>query len=1107
MNLTRLLLRGALFALLVGCSGGRLPTSDDSTVECGGASNVGGNTSTVCDGCTIDGSCVLEGSENPDNACQVCTPSENEKGWSDRPDGSTCSDGEFCTGGDVCEQGECKAGEKDPCDDGVSCNGAESCNEDEERCVPAAATCDAGTTCDLASDSCEISCAGCAIDGVCYANGTPNPLNACEVCDAQSSKTEFSTAVDGTVCDDGAFCNGVDVCAAGVCAPGDTNPCNDGVDCNGEEVCNEDSNSCGPDASTCAAGTVCVTETDTCEITCAGCVVDGVCYADGSPNPANACEACDVDASQTEFSAVPNGIVCDNGVFCDGTDTCQDGACTEPDVNPCDDGVACNGSETCDEDANSCGAGTSTCGDGTSCQTGTDTCEITCAGCVVDGVCYADGSPNPLNACQLCDVDADKTAFSDAVDGALCNDGLFCNGMDACVSGVCVAAGTNPCNDGVACNGTESCNESADSCAPGSATCGAGEVCDVDTDTCEQTCNGCTIAGVCYPDGVTNPTSACEVCSVSDSLTSWSALADGDECGLNAECSAGVCECEPGWIESGGYCTTQGITAADETWTGDVFVGIQATIPKVNLLANDVNNLGQHSELVIVAVKDATNGTVSMNGTNVFFTGAATGPGSFTYVVQAGSDPSTQVEVTVSFTVSPAPAVIAVDDSRTVQQGESLPITAASLLANDVGTSLTVISVQNPVRGTVNLVGTAITFQSTGIAGEPAEFQYTVQNGSGVQATGKVFITATPLPGVGGYIYDDFALFDSKRTTYSPPTVRSIFNTWGRFDNNTYFPGGSTPTGTAASWTLIADENNNGNIDGDLDLDGIQDNKTSFTNGGFTINGDIDGNGTFDARFMQTANGSYNGFISPQSYANYTHEVTLWSLNTDDDMVGVAIAYDTGGGAGVLHVDRTAGGYAPTAGWGLLEGTTVIVNFGVNGTFANSGGGTGWNSRASRVRIVRTGDLIQAYCTNWMSTVSTFFSPPAFNPDSLIEIDLSTTTNNIRWSVGGVPQTASRDLTRFRGAHPYGYVNASQAQSSYIDVKFDGGIQSDVLVYLKDKQSGVNIWNQSEVWRYLSGAWTMTAESAQDVFGFVRPVTEPETGNVYQIRATEIEKL
>jgi|GEM_PF-5020560 hypothetical protein len=35
----------------------------------------------------------------------------------------------------------------------------------------------------------------------------------------------------------------------------------------------------------------------------------------------------------------------------------------------------------------------------------------------------------------------------------------------------------------------------------------------------------------------------------------------------------------------------------------------------------------------------------------------------------------------------------------------------------------------------------------------------------------------------------------------------------------------------------------------------------------------------------------------------------------------------------------------------------------------------------------------------------------------------------------------------------------------------------------------------------------MTAESAQDVFGFVRPVTEPETGNVYQVKATEVEKL
>lgn len=1059
----------------------------------------------TCDGCAIDGVCYPSGVRNPLNECELCDVDQHGFAWVAASEGSACNDGTFCNGEDTCHNGMCKSGKVEPCDDGVDCNGEETCNEDSNTCSPSASTCSPGTSCSLGTNACVITCAGCVVDGICYADGSANPLNACETCNRALNSQAFSTVADGVVCDNGVFCDGTDICQAGTCTAPNLNPCNDGIDCNGSEACDEETTSCEHGTSTCSPGLVCVASTNSCAVTCDGCIVSGTCYARGTPNPENACEACNVAVSRTAFSAVPNGRVCDNSVFCDGADSCQAGICTAPNENPCDDGVACNGTESCSEATDRCGSGSPTCSAGKACSPSTDTCEFTCDGCLVAGVCYANGSANPANRCETCQVSQSTTAFTPEANGTACSDGLFCNGMDTCQAGTCTPAGTNPCGDGISCNGTESCNESTDSCGPGSSTCGAGKYCDVSGDTCTATCNGCSIGGVCYPDGIPNPANACEVCDVEASASAWSTLSNGTACGYNAVCEIGACACSPGWVKIGGYCSMMGIEAADETWPGTVYNGIQAVMPKVNLLSNDVNHIGDHSELVIVSVKSAVNGTVTMNGTNVLFTGSSVGPGSFVYVVQAGSDPNTQVEVKVSFSVVVAPSVIAVSDSRSVQQGDALPITAASLLANDVGTGLTIISVQNPVKGTVSLVGTAITFLSTGLAGEPAEFEYTVQNGSAVQSTGKVYITATPLPGVGGYIYDDFVLFDSKRTTYQPPTVRSIFDTWGRFDGNTYFAPGATLTGTAAAWSLIADEDNDGNIDGDLDGDTIQDNKTFFTSGAYTINGDINGDGIFDARFMQRNNGSYNGFISPLSYENYTHQVTLWSLDADDDMVGVLLAYTSGGGAGTLHVDRTAGGYTPNQGWGLMDGTTVVVNFGVNGVFTNPG--TGWGGKASRVKVVRAGDLITVYCTNWMTNAANFFSPPAYNPDSTIEIDLAATTNNIRWSVSGVPQTASRDLTRFRGAHPYGYVNASQALSSYIDVQFDGGIQSNVLVYLKDKQSGVNVWNQSEVWRYLSGSWSMTAESAQDVFGFVRPVTEPETGNVYQIKATEVEKL
>jgi hypothetical protein len=1060
----------------------------------------------TCAGCVVDGVCYAAGSPNPSNACESCNLELSKTAFSAVTNGRSCDNGVFCDGTDTCQDGACTASETNPCNDGVACNGDEVCQEAADSCAPGQSTCENGLVCNVATAACEITCAGCVVEGVCYPNGSKNPANACEVCSVTDSKTAFSLVANGSVCDNGTFCDGTDTCEAGVCTAPSINPCDDGVECNGDETCNESSDSCSPGVSICKGGFACVTQSDTCEVTCAGCVVDGNCYAEGSKNPLNACESCNTEVNREGFSDLPNGVSCDNGVFCDGTDSCQSGTCTASQTNPCNDGVSCNGTEICYEGTDSCAAGTSTCGEGFACVIATDSCSVTCAGCTIDGVCFASGSVNPSNTCEACNTALSRSAFSARTNGTACSDGAFCNGMDTCQAGVCTGSGVNPCNDGVACNGVESCNESGDSCAPGTTTCGPGTTCNVETNQCASSCNGCSIDGACYPDGVQNPANSCESCNVEAAPTAWTLKAQGAACGYNATCQAGSCECAVGYYEVGGYCSGYGIEAANETWSGAVYATVNATMPKVNLLANDVNHFGEHSELSIVAVQGAVNGAVSISGVNVIFNGTAPGPASFVYVVQAGTDPSTRKEITVSFTVSPAPSVIAVSDSRSVQQGDTLPITAASLLANDVGTSLTVLSVQNPVSGTVNLVGTAITFVSTGVAGEPAQFEYTIKNGSNVQSTGVVYITATPLPGVNGYIYDDYALFDSKRTTYSPPTIRSIFDTWGRFDNNTYFAPGATLTGTAAAWSLIADEDHDGNIDGDLDGDGIQDNKTFFTSTTYTINGDINGDGTFDARFMQRNNSSsINGFVSPESYENYNHEATLWSVDIDDDMVGVLIAYTSGGTAGTLHVDRTAGGYAPNQGWGLVDGATVLVNFGINGVFTTPGGG--WGGKASRIKVVRQGDLITVYCTNWMNSAAGFFSPPAYNPDSLIEIDLASTTNNIHWSVGGVPQTTSRDLTRFRGPRPYGYLNASQALSSYIDVKFDGGIQSDVLVYLKDKQPGVNVWNQSEVWRYLSGAWTMTTESGQDVFGFVRPVTEPQTGNVYQIRRTEIEKL
>ncbi len=55
-------------------------------------------------GCAIGGTCVADGTANPDNGCQVCddgTPTD----WSTNT--GTCDDGDVCTDGDTCASGTC----------------------------------------------------------------------------------------------------------------------------------------------------------------------------------------------------------------------------------------------------------------------------------------------------------------------------------------------------------------------------------------------------------------------------------------------------------------------------------------------------------------------------------------------------------------------------------------------------------------------------------------------------------------------------------------------------------------------------------------------------------------------------------------------------------------------------------------------------------------------------------------------------------------------------------------------------------------------------------------------------------------------------------------
>jgi hypothetical protein len=136
---------------------------------------------------------------------------------------------------------------------------------------------------------------------------------------------------------------------------------------------------------------------------------------------------------------------CDDGVFCNGEETCVDGECRAG-IAPCGD------NEVCDEDTDSCVrlcAADADCTDGNFCN-GDETC--------VDGRCAAGAVP--CTGGLFCDED-NNVCTSACTTNEQCDDGVFCNGPETCVAGACVA-GAAPCEAGQTCDEDDDECESAD---------------------------------------------------------------------------------------------------------------------------------------------------------------------------------------------------------------------------------------------------------------------------------------------------------------------------------------------------------------------------------------------------------------------------------------------------------------------------------------------------------------------------------------------------------------------------------------------------------------------------------------------------------------------
>jgi hypothetical protein len=192
----------------------------------------------------------------------------------------------------------------------------------------------------------------------------------------------------------------------------------------------------------------------------------GVCGASQDCDDGNPCTADACDAGVCSHPADNEGVSCDDGDICNGTETCGGGVCESDaplncnDNNPCttdgcqapngcthalisgcqacttngtcSDGNPCNGTETCQ--AGSCRIGTAlSCNDGNACTT--DSCNVQ-TGCV----------NTPAAGCQACTANAQ------------CDDGNACDGIEVCLFGRCREGTFSSCDDADPCT--------MDGCAP-----------------------------------------------------------------------------------------------------------------------------------------------------------------------------------------------------------------------------------------------------------------------------------------------------------------------------------------------------------------------------------------------------------------------------------------------------------------------------------------------------------------------------------------------------------------------------------------------------------------------------------------------------------------
>ena len=366
-----------------------------------------------CDSDTVIDRCA---NVNCDDAiaCTLDACIENSGLCSHTPDDTLCAGEEVCNVQQGCIAAACQ--DFLDCDDGLYCNGQETC--ENGVCVAGVAV-DCSDSIDCTLDSCDE-----ANDACLHTPDHTLCANAGEVCDPDQGGCVESSCSEDAECDDGFFCNGAETCDNGACVAATAVACDDGIACT-VDSCDEDSDACQALAD------------------------DSLCEQD---------QECDPDQGGCVDLGCTQDTECDDGLYCNGQETCDNGDCLAGTAIVCDDSIDCT-VDSCDEANDACryAADHSLCNQG-------ELCDPDQAGCVT----------------VPCEEDNE------------CDDGLYCNGQEICEGSTCAGGEAVVCDDSVECT-LDACNEDSDACesTPDDAACSDGTFCN-GAETCDPV-NGCQL--------------------------------------------------------------------------------------------------------------------------------------------------------------------------------------------------------------------------------------------------------------------------------------------------------------------------------------------------------------------------------------------------------------------------------------------------------------------------------------------------------------------------------------------------------------------------------------------------------------------------------------